>query len=191
MNEHTYVMDKIRQLTVENKLLVERIVELEKENASLDAQNKRVCSEIAELEKELSLETERLKTHKALKRLARDERDIGIKRIAELEKELKTPSKQGLLEVLELNDRHLGRIAELGKERNELKCKLSHSETMGELEQAKRDLEQQAKGVNDFGKWVLDTDKNASGLDVRDIALIEFYVEPLISQAKALKEQVK
>ena len=114
-----------------------------------------------------------------------------IKRIAELEKELKTPSKQGLLEVLELNDRHLGRIAELGKERNELKCKLSHSETMGGLEQAKRDLEQQAKGVNDFGKWVLDTDKNASGLDVRDIALIEFYVEPLISQAKALKEQVK
>ena len=31
---------------------IKRIVELEKENASLDAQNKRVCSEIAELEKE-------------------------------------------------------------------------------------------------------------------------------------------
>ena len=30
-NEHTYVMDKIRKLTVENKLLVERIAELEKE----------------------------------------------------------------------------------------------------------------------------------------------------------------
>ena len=29
-NEHTYVMDKIRKLTVENKLLVERIAELEK-----------------------------------------------------------------------------------------------------------------------------------------------------------------
>jgi hypothetical protein len=49
-------------------------------------------------------------------------------------------------------------------------------------------LEQQAKGVNDFKKWVLDTDENTSGLDVRDISLIEFYVEPLIRQAKALKE---
>ena len=54
-----------------------------------------------------------------------------------------------------------------------------------------RDLEQQAKGANDFKEWVLDTDENSSGLDVRDISLIEFYVEPLISQAKALKEQVK
>jgi hypothetical protein len=51
-----------------------------------------------------------------------------------------------------------------------------------------RDLEQQAKGVNDFKKWVLDTDENTSGLDVRDISLIEFYVDPLIRQAKALKE---
>ena len=52
-------------------------------------------------------------------------------------------------------------------------------------------LEQKAKGANDFKEWVLDTDENSSGLDVMDISLIEFYVEPLIRQAKSLKEQVK
>ena len=41
-----------RDELIENAV-ANRIVELEKENASLDAQNKRVCSEIAELEKEL------------------------------------------------------------------------------------------------------------------------------------------
>tara|TARA_R110000772_G_C13165592_1_gene426458 strand:- start:289 stop:825 length:537 start_codon:yes stop_codon:yes gene_type:complete len=50
-------------------------------------------------------------------------------------------------------------------------------------------LKQQANGIMDFKKWVLDTDQNSSDLDVRDINLIEFYVEPLISQAKALEEQ--
>ena len=67
------------------------------------------------------------------------------------------------------------------------------TELILENEHAVRDLEQQAKGVNDFKEWVLDTDKNSSGLDVRDISLIEcrVYVESLISQAKALKEQDK
>jgi predicted nuclease with TOPRIM domain len=36
---------------------VERIAELEKENASLNDQNKRVCTEVAELEKELDVLT--------------------------------------------------------------------------------------------------------------------------------------
>ena len=86
------------------------------------------------------------------------------------------------------------RIAELEKELTELKAykakllaHVKYSSTQEEVEIIK--LEQQAKGVNDFKKWVLDTDENTSGLDVRDIGLIEFYVEPLIRQAKALKEQ--
>ena len=88
----------------------------------------------------------------------------------------------------------LERIAELEKELTKLKAykakllaHVKYSSTQEEVEIIK--LEQQAKGVNDFKKWVLDTDENTSGLDVRDIGLIEFYVEPLISQAKALKEQ--
>ena len=88
----------------------------------------------------------------------------------------------------------LDRIAELEKELTELKAykakllaHVKYSSTQEEVEIIK--LEQQAKGVNDFKKWVLDTDENTSGLDVRDISLIEFYVESLISQAKALKEQ--
>ena len=36
-------------------------------------------------------------------------------------------------------DRKDKRIAELEKERNELKCKLSHSETMGKLKQQEHD----------------------------------------------------
>ena len=110
------------------------------------------------------------------------------------------------------------RIAELEKERDEylnsmkLMClgidKLHHSTNSSERQGAfnaintayydrpsniieAHNLEQQAKGINDFGKWVLDTDKNASGLDVRDIDLIEFYIEHLRKQAKALKEQGK
>ena len=64
---------------------------------------------------------------------------------------------------------------------------------IAELEEDRdvRDLEQQAKGINDFKKWVLDTDENTSCLDIRDISLIEFYVEPLIRQAELLKEQGK
>ena len=88
------------------------------------------------------------------------------------------------------------RIVELEEELTELKAYKSkllahvkYSSTQEEVEIIK--LEQQAKGVNDFKEWVLDTDKNSSGLDVRDTGLIEFYVESLISQAKALKEQVK
>jgi hypothetical protein len=85
-----------------------------------------------------------------------------IKRIAELEKELD-------VEYVPMDDRQLVYL------------------TVDDLKRIK--LEQQAKGVNDFKEWVLDTDENSSGLDVRDISLIEFYVEPLIRQAKALKEQ--
>ena len=44
---------KDEQLLDRSLVDIKRIAELEKENASLDAQNKRVCSEIAELEKEL------------------------------------------------------------------------------------------------------------------------------------------
>jgi hypothetical protein len=52
---------------------------------------------------------------------------------------------------------------------------------------AKRDLTQQAKGVSDFKEWVYKTDKNKSGLDVRDIDLADLYIENLINQAKGLK----
>jgi hypothetical protein len=79
-------------------------------------------------------------------------------------------------------------IAELEKENITLRAVLPRYLTMNDREQSIHNLEQQAKGVKDFKKWVLDTDQNSSGLDVRDISLIEFYVEPLISQAKALKE---
>ena len=81
------------------------------------------------------------------------------------------------------------RIAKLEKEVKQYKVVENwvRSFTIDELEA--HNLEQQANGIMDFKKWVLDTDQNSSDIDVRDINLIEFYVEPLISQAKALKEQ--
>ena len=81
------------------------------------------------------------------------------------------------------------RIAELENEVKQYKAVENwvRSFTIDELEA--HNLEQQANGIMDFKKWVLDTDQNSSDIDVRDINLIEFYVEPLISQAKALKEK--
>ena len=74
------------------------------------------------------------------------------------------------------------RIAELEKECNKLKCKLSHSETMGELEQAKRDLEQQARGVD----WVLAC--RELNLSEGEVHTLMDKCNGLCNQAKALKE---
>lgn len=48
-------------------------------------------------------------------------------------------------------------------------------------------LTQQAKGISDFKEWVYKTDKNKSGLDVRDIDLADLFIESLLEQAKELK----
>lgn len=95
-------------------------------------------------------------------------------------------------------------VAELEKERDALVVRVTNCEQIfsdaPDLEFSRfeemfpnefeaHNLEQQAKGIEDFGKWVLDTDKNASGLDVRDIDLIESYIEHLNNHAKAPKEQ--
>jgi hypothetical protein len=112
----------------------------------------------------------------------------------------KDASRKELWDILQIQmqvlQAEVAKIAELEKELTELKAykakllaHVKYSSTQEEVEIIK--LEQQAKGINDFKEWVLDTDENTSGLDVRDISLIEFYVEPLISQAKALKEQEK
>lgn len=46
---------------------------------------------------------------------------------------------------------------------------------------------QQAKGISDFKEWVYKTDKNKSGLDVRDVDLADLFIENLLNQAKELK----
>jgi hypothetical protein len=102
-----------------------------------------------------------------------------IKHIAELEKEVVKAN-------MKLIDCALD-IAELEKGRDDAVIAYNNCMTGSQIHI--RDIEQQAKGINDFGKWVLDTDKNASELDVRDIDLIEFYIEHLRNQSKALKEQ--
>ena len=80
------------------------------------------------------------------------------------------------------------RIAELEEERNELKCKLSHSETMGELEQAKRDLEQQAKGRLDGVAYALNM--YCTNMSPKDFPAIgDYYANKLKAKAKELKEQ--
>tara|TARA_R110000796_G_scaffold78503_1_gene175008 strand:- start:477 stop:854 length:378 start_codon:yes stop_codon:yes gene_type:complete len=67
----------------------------------------------------------------------------------------------------------------------ELEKSLSNSETMGERQQSIRDLEQQAKGLEDLHKSV----EKCGAKSLMSFLLIE-EADELINQAKALKEQV-
>ena len=86
---------------------------------------------------------------------------------------------------------------ELGARDNliaELEKELSHAQTMGNREQSIRDLEQQAKALNDYADSILKRDRlfhiNLSErMTIHDSCRNQ--AEDYLNQAKALKEQVK
>jgi hypothetical protein len=84
----------------------------------------------------------------------------------------KYANRKGLREILQIQ---VERIAELEK-------RLSHAETMSDKEQSIRDLEQQAKGVNEFAN------KFCGDCKTLEQASVSYCADSFI---KSLKEQPK